>query len=356
MSNPDTGFYCPRPWPAGERILLAHGGGGRLMQQLIQELIQPIFASPLLSESHDGARLPLQELLNQTPLGQLAFSTDAYVVQPLFFPGGDIGCLSVYGTVNDLAMCGARPRYLSVSLILEEGLEIRQLQEILFSIKAAAERCDVQLVTGDTKVIERGRGDGLYITTAGVGEILSPQPVIPQHIQPGDSILISGPVGAHGMAIMSQREGLAFDSPIVSDCAPLHGLVLDLLSAGIRLHCLRDATRGGLASSLNELAQQAGLGMMLEEACIPVEPTVAAACEILGFDPLYVANEGVMVLCLPEAEAEAALSCLRQHPLGQQACCIGRVQAQAGPVVLRNTLNTTRVLDLLSGEQLPRIC
>lgn len=340
---------CPLPFEQPERVLLAHGGGGRLMQNLLQDTLFPAFANPFLAAAHDGARLVLG---NQV----LAFSCDSYVVHPLFFAGGDIGSMAVFGTVNDLAMCGAKPLYLSVGLILEEGLEMAVLQRVVASMAEAAKRCGVLLVTGDTKVVEKGKGDGLFIHTAGIGLIETPLEIGPQQVKVGDAILINGEIGAHGMAVMAEREGLAFEGPIKSDCAPLHELVCELLTAGFELHCLRDPTRGGVASVLNEIAAQAELQIELKAAQIPIDPAVASACEILGFDPLYVANEGKMLIFLPQAQAEAALARLHSHPLGRNAAQIGVVQTGDPRVILHNPYGTTRLLDLLSGEQLPRIC
>lgn len=346
---PEFDLNCPLPYEQPERILLAHGGGGRLMQNLLQNTLFPAFANPFLAAAHDGARL---EIGNQV----LAFSCDSYVVNPLFFAGGDIGKLAVFGTVNDLAMCGAKPLYLSLGLILEEGLEMALLNRVVASLSDAAKRCGVLLVTGDTKVVEKGKGDSLFIHTAGLGLIETPLEIGPQEVKPGDAILINGEIGAHGMAVMAEREGLAFEGPIESDCAPLHEMVSDLLNAGFELHCLRDPTRGGVASVLNEIAAKAKLQIELNAAQIPVAPAVAGACEILGFDPLYVANEGKMLIFLPQAQAEAALARLRSHPLGRLSAQIGVVQTGAPRVILRNLYGTTRLLDLLSGEQLPRIC
>lgn len=349
MSEFSIELQCPLPHQESERILLAHGGGGRLMQQLLQSQIFPAFANPLLAPAHDGAILPVS--------GQrLAFSCDSYVVQPLFFAGGDIGQLAVFGTVNDLAMCGAVPLYLSVGLILEEGLEMAVLKRVLASVSQAAAACGVSLVTGDTKVVEKGKGDGLFIHTAGIGLIQTDLEISPAQVQVGDAILINGEIAAHGMAVMAEREGLAFEGPVASDCAPLHTLVQDLLTAGLDLHCLRDPTRGGVASVLNEIATQATVQMVLQAEAIPVAPVVASACEILGFDPLYVANEGKLLIFLPQAQAQAALKVMRAHPLGSAAAQIGTVQAGHPQVLLQHAFGTSRLLDLLSGEQLPRIC
>jgi hydrogenase expression/formation protein HypE len=352
MSDAPTplALQCPLPHGRYAHVLLAHGGGGRLMQQLLEEVFLPAFDHPALAERHDGARLALEGR-------RLAFTTDAYVVRPLFFPGGDIGTLAVNGTVNDLAMCGARPRWLSAAFILEEGLPLETLHRVVASMRTAAARAGVSLVTGDTKVVDRGKGDGLYLTTAGVGVIETPLDLCPQAVRPGDVILVSGDLGRHGMAIMSVREGLEFDSPIESDCAPLHGLVEALLNGGIEVHCLRDLTRGGLTAALNEIAAAAGVELAVDEAAIPVSDAVRGACEILGLDPLYVANEGRLVAFVAPAQADRALELLRARPEGAGAARIGTVRAGTpGLVTLRSVIGVDRVLDLLSGEQLPRIC
>jgi len=341
---------CPLPIPDYPQLLLAHGGGGRLMHELLERLVLPAFSNPLLATRHDSAVFPLGGL-------RVAFTTDGYVVRPLFFPGGDIGSLAVNGTVNDLAMAGARPRYLSVALVLEEGLPMETLDRLLRSMRAAADAAGVLLVTGDTKVVDRGKGDGLYVTTAGLGTIEHGLTVAPQSVRPGDAVLLSGDIGRHGMAIMAVREGLAFQSAIESDCAPLAAPVQALLDAGIAVHCLRDCTRGGLASSLIEIAESAGLELAIREQAVPVREDVQGACEILGFDPLYVANEGRFVGFVPAAEAERALEILCAHPVTAGACRIGETrQGRPGRLLLQSRIGTWRILDRLSGEQLPRIC
>ena len=343
-------FSCPVPQADYERILLAHGGGGRLMHELIERIIVPAFRNPLLDVRHDSAVCAVNG-------ARLAFTTDAYVVRPLFFPGGNIGTLAVNGTVNDLAMCGARPLYLSASFILEEGLRIETLQQILASMRGAADAAAVQIVTGDTKVVDRGKGDGIFITTAGVGCIEHALVITPTSVRPGDSVLLSGDIGRHGMAIMAVREGLEFETTIQSDCAPLAGLVADLLSAGVAIHCLRDLTRGGLASALIEIAEAARVQIHIREAAVPVGEEVRGACEILGFDPLYVANEGRLVCFVPAADGARALRILQAHPLGKDAANIGVVTHNAaGLVTLESQIGATRIVDMLSGEQLPRIC
>ncbi len=341
---------CPVPLPTEERILLAHGGGGRLMHELIERVFLAAFRDPALEARHDGAALEVDGV-------RLAFTTDSYVVRPLFFPGGTIGELAVNGTVNDLAMCGARPLYLSAGFILEEGLPLETLRRVIEAMRQAAQRAGVRLVTGDTKVVDQGHGDGIFINTAGIGLIESPLAIGPQRVAPGDAVLVSGDLGAHGVAILSVREGLEFESPILSDTAPLWEPVEALLRAGIEVHCLRDLTRGGLASALNEIAQARGLVISLEEAAIPVSEPVKGACEILGLDPLYVANEGRFVAFLPASQAERAIEILRSVPVSSGAARIGSVLEEApGAVVLRSRVGGRRVVDMLSGEQLPRIC
>ena len=288
---------------------------------------------------------------------RLAFTTDSYVVRPLFFPGGDLGSLAVHGTVNDLAMAGARPLYLSAAFIIEEGLPMETLWKIVSSMQQAAQKAGVQIITGDTKVVDKGKGDGLFINTAGIGILEHQLKIAPQSVQPGDAILVNGDLGRHGMAIMAVREGLAFESAIESDSAPLADVVLQLLRAGIEIHCLRDLTRGGLTSVLNEIAEAANLTLHVEEKLIPVREDVRAACEILGLDPLQVACEGRFAAFVPEREAERALEILRAHPSAAGACRIGRVSDQRSPkVLLKSTIGAQRILDMSSGEQLPRIC
>lgn len=341
---------CPIPLPQYPQVLLAHGGGGKLMQELIEKMFAATFGAGCTQ--HDAAVLEL-------PPGKLALTTDSYVIDPLFFPGGDIGSLAVYGTVNDLAMGGARPLYLSLGLILEEGLAMETLWRLVRSIHQAAQTAQVQIVTGDTKVVERGKGDGVFINTAGIGIVEHSQSIHPTSIRGGDAILLSGDLGRHGIAVMALREGLTFETAIASDCAPLVRPVLELLSAGIKVHCLRDVTRGGLASVLNELAITSQLGMEVQEGAIPVGEDVRGACEILGFDPLYIANEGRFVAFVPAVDAGRALEILRSHHGDAQI--IGQVTVpldgyNIAPVTLKNRLGVPRILDRLSGEQLPRIC
>jgi len=330
---------------------MAHGGGGKLMNQLLEEMIHSVFKSAEEPWRHDGALL-------ESSSAKMAFTTDSYVITPLFFPGGDIGELSVYGTVNDLAMCGSIPRWISLAFILEEGLPMTDLQKVISSVARAAERCGVQVVTGDTKVVEKGKADGLYINTSGIGVMRSETPFIgPASVREGDAVIISGDVGRHGMAVMSVREGLSFSTAIESDMAPLNGPVDHLLTEGIPVHCMRDLTRGGLASSLNEIAAAAGLGIYVAEEDIPVRGEVKAACEVLGYDPLYVANEGCMVLFVPGAAAGDTIGMLRSFDQCRNAAIIGSVVKRGiAPVTVRTVLGTSRVLDMISGEQLPRIC
>lgn len=342
---------CPVPLRPGDTVLLGHGSGGALSQQLIRDLFVPALgADPELSRMGDAAVVPLPN-----GAGRLAFTIDGFVVQPTFFPGSNIGELAVNGTVNDLAMMGAEPLVLSVALILEEGLPMERLGGVIASMADACERAGVRLVTGDTKVVERGAADGLYVTTSGIGLIPEGVEVGPQRCRPGDRILVSGPVGSHGVAVMSRRAGIDFDADVRSDTAPLTGLVRAMLAAG-DVRCLRDATRGGVASVLNELAQASEVSMTIIERDIPVLPAVKAACEMLGLDPLYVANEGVAVAVVAPGTAEAVLAAARADELGTHAAIVGEVGEPPVAVRARNGLGTTRPLIMLSGDQLPRIC
>jgi hydrogenase expression/formation protein HypE len=346
----DFELTCPVPRPAEDQVLLAHGGGGKLTNQLIEKIFLPAFSNAALEARHDGAVVEVDG-------ARLAFTTDSYVVRPLIFPGGNIGDLAVYGTVNDLAMCGARPLYLSAGFILEEGLPMDTLRTVVASMREAAQRAGVTLVAGDTKVVDKGKGDGMFITTAGVGIVESATQIGPTAVQPGDAIVVSGDLGSHGVAILSVREGLEFEAPIASDTAPLWEPVKALLDAGIEVHCLRDLTRGGLASALNEIASARGVGMRIDEAAVPVEEVVKGACEILGLDPLYVANEGRFVVFTPEAQAARVVEILQGFPVSARAVRIGEVAAEPrGLVTLRSRIGGSRVLDMLTGEQLPRIC
>ena len=341
---------CPIPIEDRPTVLLAHGGGGRLMHRLIEDLFLPAFEGPQPGSRHDGAVLGLDG-------GRVAFTTDSYVVRPLVFPGGDIGTLAVNGTVNDLAMCGARAVYLSAGFILEEGLPLEVLRRIVQSMRGAAAAAGVRLVTGDTKVVDRGKGDGVFINTAGIGLIAHDVAIGPGGVRPGDVVLLNGDLGRHGMAIMAVREGLGFESEIESDCAPLGDLVMRLLDAGLEIHCLRDLTRGGLGSALVEIAEAGRVPIEIDERAIPVREDVGAACELLGLDPLYVANEGRFVAFVPPGEAQRALEILRAHPLGNGACIVGRVPEGGVPrVTMKSAIGVRRIVDMLSGEQLPRIC
>ncbi len=341
---------CPIPISQYPHVVLAHGGGGKLMHQLIGKMFLEAFRNPILETQHDAAVFDLTGK-------RLAFTTDSYVVHPLFFPGGDIGSMAVHGTVNDLAMAGARPLYLSSAFIIEEGLPMETLWKIVCSMRDAAKKCGVQIVTGDTKVVDKGKGDGLFINTAGIGVIEHEQTLAPQCVQAGDAILVSGDLGRHGMSIMAVREGLEFESRIVSDSAPVHELVLDLLKAGIEIHCLRDLTRGGLTSALNEIAEAAGMKIAVEENSIPVREDVHAACEMLGLDPLSVANEGRFIAFVAAKDSNRAVDILRRHDVSAGAAIIGKVAEKSAPLVtLKSAIGVQRILDMASGEQLPRIC
>ena len=351
--NSPLNASCPIPFSDYPQVLMAHGGGGRLTEQLIEKIFLPAFDNPFLSQRHDGALL---EVGGQ----RLAFSTDSYVVRPLEFPGSDIGAMAVNGTVNDLAMCGARPLYLSAGFIIEEGLAMETLWRIVQSMKAAADAAGVVFVTGDTKVVDKGKGDGVFINTAGIGIVEHRLTIAPASVRPGDAILLSGDVGRHGMAILSVREGLEFECTIESDCAPLAAPVQALLNEGIAIRCLRDLTRGGLSSALNEIAHATGMHIAIDENAVPVNEQVRGACEILGFDPLYVANEGRFIAFVAAPDAERALALLRRHAVCAQAVAIGSVQPAEpgvkGLVTVKSAIGVSRILDLLTGEQLPRIC
>ena len=351
MSNPpDFQPVCPLPLAHYPNILMAHGGGGRLMHDLIQHVFKASFDNPLLAQGHDGALL-------ETGGARLAFTTDSYVVKPLFFPGGDIGKLAVCGTVNDLAMCGARPLALSAGFILEEGLPMETLQRVVRSMGDTARAAGVPIATGDTKVVDRGQGDGLFINTAGIGLVPAGLTIGPAAVQPGDVILLNGDVGRHGTCIMAGREGLAFDTDLQSDCAPLAGVVQKLIEGGIDVRCLRDCTRGGLATTLVEIARARGLRIHLDSTAIPVRDDVRGACEMLGLDPLYVANEGRFIAIVPADQADRAQALMREDEQGVGAVRIGMVMDETpGLLTLRSEIGSTRILDMLSGEQLPRIC
>jgi len=329
---------------------MAHGGGGRLMHQLLERVFGKAFSNPILDARHDSAQFTV-------PTARLAMTTDSYVVRPVFFPGGDIGSMAVHGTVNDLAMSGARPLYLSCGFIIEEGLPMDTLWRVVCSMRDAAERCGVHIVTGDTKVVDKGKGDGLFINTTGLGAVAHAQAIAPQQVQPGDAVLVSGDLGRHGMAIMAVREGLQFESTIESDSAAVHEPVLALLDAGIEVHCLRDLTRGGLASALNEIAEAAGVNIAIEHKTVPVREDVHAACEMLGLDPLHVANEGRFAAFIAPNDVDRALEILHQHEVTAAAALIGKVTKRSAPLVtLKSAIGASRILDMPSGEQLPRIC
>jgi hydrogenase expression/formation protein HypE len=344
------GAACPLPITHFEQIVLGHGSGGKLSAQLIERLFLPAFSNPLLDKLDDQAVLEVNG-------SRLAFTTDAFVVTPLFFPGGDIGRLAVNGTINDLAMSGARPLYLAAAFILEEGLSTEELRRVVHSMSEAAKHAGVQLVAGDTKVVNRGKGDKVFVSTTGIGLLEKPVNISADRARPGDKVILSGYIGDHGMAILSQRENLEFEGTIESDCAALHGLVDEMLQVTLDLHCLRDPTRGGVATVLNEIAARSNVGVHLRETEIPVRDTVRGACEILGLDPLYVANEGKLVAIVPDESSEAVVERMHQHPLGRDARVIGEVVAEhPGMVLMQTEIGGTRVLDTLFGEQLPRIC
>jgi hydrogenase expression/formation protein HypE len=347
---------CPLPIFGHKQIVLGHGSGGKLTADLIDKIFLPAFKNPILDKLDDQAVVTIGG-------ARLAFTTDSFVVSPIFFPGGDIGRLAVHGTVNDLAMSGARPLYLSAAFILEEGLAVDDLRRVVESMRAAANEAGVQFVTGDTKVVNRGKGDQIFITTTGLGAIEDGVSISITQARPGDKIILSGYIGDHGMAIMSQRENLEFEGGIESDCASLNGLVARMLATPSSsneknfVHCLRDPTRGGVATTLNEIAKGAGVGMTLREQSIPVRESVKGACEVLGLDPLYVANEGKLVALVSADMADAVLHEMQQHPLGREAAIIGEVVAEhSGMVLMKTEIGGTRVLDVMFGEQLPRIC
>jgi hydrogenase expression/formation protein HypE len=343
-------WSCPLPLRNQSNIILGHGGGGKLSAELVQHLFLPAFQNEVLAHLSDSAVLELAG-------GRLAFSTDSFVVQPLFFPGGNIGDLAINGTVNDIAMSGAQPLFLSAGFILEEGMPLDQLGVIVQTMGAAARKAGVTLVTGDTKVVDRGHGDGVYINTSGIGLIPPGVTIAPHLAQPGDVVILSGEIGLHGIAVMSVRAGLTFETTIASDCAPLNGLVAEMLAVTQEIHVLRDPTRGGVASSLNEIAKASQVGIVLDERALPVPPAVRSACELLGLDPLYVANEGKLLAIVPAGVADALLAQMQRHPFGRHATRIGQVtERHPGMVVARTGIGGTRVVDMQVGEQLPRIC
>ncbi len=332
-----------------DKILLAHGSGGKLAHDLVEKSFVKTLANPLLDKLNDSAVFDLS--------GRLAFTTDSYVVSPIFFPGGDIGKLAVCGTVNDLAMSGAKPLYLSLSFIIEEGLALSELKKVVNSVQQAAGEAGVEIITGDTKVVPKGSADKLFINTAGVGVVPEGVDISGSNARPGDKVILSGTIGDHGIAVISQREGLSFATNLKSDCAPLGGLVTGMIAASPNIHCLRDPTRGGLATSLNELAKQSKVSIRIEEEKIPVREEVLAACEMLGFDPLYVANEGKLVAIVPPEDADKILKAMRKNGYGQNSVIIGEVGAEhPGRVVMKTVLGASRIVDMLVGDLLPRIC
>jgi hydrogenase expression/formation protein HypE len=355
---------CPQPQSRYNHILLGHGSGGRLTAELIQRIFVPGFGNEILAALEDQATLPLDSdsfgksaIRNPQSAIKLAFTTDSFVVRPLFFPGGDIGKLAIHGTVNDLAVGGAVPRFLAAAFILEEGLALEDLQRVVASMREACDAAGVALVTGDTKVVDRGKGDQVFITTTGIGFVPEGRSLSIRNAKPGDRILVSGTLGDHGIAIMSVREGIEFETVLESDTAPLAGLTEAMLQACPSIRCMRDPTRGGLSSALNELAAASQVGVRLEESAIPVRPEVHAACEMLGLDPLYVANEGKLIAVVPPQDTDRVLEVMRSHPLGRHAALIGEVMARpAGLVLMRSLVGGERVVTMLAGEQLPRIC
>ena len=351
---------CPAPLTTHDRVLLGHGSGGKLSAELVREIFLPAFSNPALAQLNDQAVVAVNG-------SRIAITTDSFVVNPLFFPGGDIGSLAVHGTINDLAMGGATPLFLSVAFILEEGLPMEVLQRVVESLKRAASDAGVQVVTGDTKVVEKGKGDGLFINTTGIGLVPHGLDLSADRAQAGDKVILSGPIGDHGIAILAQREGLEFETTIESDSAALHTLTAEMLriasnspdgeEVGHPIRCMRDPTRGGLSSTLNEIAEQSGVGIQLEEQVILVRDEVRGACEMLGLDPLYVANEGKLVAIVAPEFADELIEVMRMHPLGKEARIIGEVCEQnRGLVTMRTALGTTRIVDMLAGDQLPRIC
>lgn len=356
-SNSIAQLTCPAPLPAKDTIVLGHGSGGRLSAELMRSIFLPAFENPILMRLDDQATITV----NGT---RLAFTTDTFVVKPLFFPGGDIGSLAVHGTVNDLAMGGAQPLFLSAAFIIEEGLSITKLRRVVDSLRSAARNAGVEIVTGDTKVVEKGSGDELFINTTGVGLVPDGLDLSANRARPGDKVLLSGSIGEHGIAILAQREGLEFECPVESDSAALHNLVADILratgsldSGAGAIRCMRDPTRGGVSSTLNEIAEQSRVGIGLEESAIPIREEVRGACEMLGLDPMYVANEGKLIAIVASEGAEAVLEAMRRHPLGKNAAMIGTVVESPSPIVtMRTAFGTSRMVDMLAGDQLPRIC
>lgn len=345
-----SGLICPIPKSEYEKVTLAHGGGGTLSNQLIQKMFISQFENDILAHEHDGAIFNMGEQ-------KLAFSTDSYVVNPIFFPGGDIGDLAINGTVNDLAMCGSKPLFISVGLIIEEGFPMTDLWKVVLSMKEAAKKAGVKIVTGDTKVVDKGNGDNIYINTSGIGKIYDGVEISATKCKPGDKIILSGRIADHGIAIMAIREGLNFETQVKSDTAPLNGLVEKMLEVTTDIQVLRDPTRGGISSTLNEIAQKGNFGILINEDRIPVDEQVKAACELLGFDPLYVANEGKLLAIVPAKFADNMVKAMKTHPLGAEAAIIGEVtEERQSTVIMKTLIGSKRVVDMLSGEQLPRIC
>lgn len=341
---------CPLPKSDYEQVMMAHGGGGKMTQQLIEQLFYPTFRNTYLEQEHDGAVIPMQG-------NRIAVTTDSFVVNPIFFPGGNIGDLAINGTVNDLACCGAIPMYLTAGFILEEGLPIADLKQIVNTMAMAAQRAGVLIITGDTKVVEKGKGDQIYINTSGIGIVPDSIHISPQNAQPGDVVIVSGLIGQHGITILSTRDSLGFETQIESDTAPLNSLISNLLATIPDVHVLRDPTRGGVSATLNEIAQKAHVTIEINESSLPISKQVASACDLLGLDPLYVANEGIVLIFLPESQAEKALQTLHNNSRGQDATIIGRVTEKGKGVVNMKTLyGGHRIVDVMSGEQLPRIC
>lgn len=341
---------CNLPLTEYEKILLAHGSGGKLTSELIEKYFYPRLNNQFLQQQHDGAVFTLNGV-------RLAFSCDSYVVQPVFFPGGNIGDLAVNGTVNDLCMCGAKPVFLSAGFILEEGFSLSSLDEILKSMRAAADNSGIQIITGDTKVVERGKGDGIYINTAGIGIVPDAINISPRNCKPGDSVIINGGIAEHGISIIAARNNLDLRTSLKSDTASLKDLINNILSKFPDIHMMRDPTRGGLSSALNEIARAASVGIEIDESSVPLKDEVRGICELLGFDPLYIANEGKVLLFVDEKNAADVLSLMREHPLGKESQIIGKtVEAHPGMVTLKTVIGTGRIIDMISGEQLPRIC
>jgi hydrogenase expression/formation protein HypE len=348
--NLSGGLSCPIPKSDYEKILLAHGGGGTLSHNLISKLFYPQFSNDILNQQHDSSVFEI----NKT---KFAFTTDSYVVQPIFFPGGDIGSLAVNGTINDLSVTGAKPLFISAAFILEEGFNIEDLWKIVLSMQKAASEAGVKIITGDTKVVDKGKGDKVFINTSGIGIVPEGINISPRNCKPGDVIVLSGKIAEHGVAIMSSRENLEFETTIKSDTAPLNYMIENMLRASKDIHVMRDPTRGGIASTLNEIAKTANVGILIEEDKIPISEEVKGACEILGLDPLYIANEGKLVAFLPETQAENVLDSMRSHLLGKEAGIIGKVtNSDPGTVVMKTKIGSKRIVDMTSSEQLPRIC